>query len=121
MLEFLQKYGSKLAQEGHFAEAARYFREALEINPDWTDLRRDLALIYANAEDWDAAEESLTVYLDRRPGDIAAWLLYGDLCWSGENHLRARRYWRKAQSMARRARRADLLSGLEARLNRPIP
>ena len=121
MLEFLQKYGSKLAQEGRFVEAAGYFREALQINPDWTDLRRDLALIYANAEDWEAAEENLTIYLDRRPGDIATWLLYGDFCWSGENHLRARRYWRKAQSMARRARRADLLSALEDRLNRPIP
>ena len=122
MLGFLKEYGNQMAQKEQFAEAAGYYQEALDINPDWVDLHRDLALVYASMENWNAAAENLAIYLNKRPGDIGSWLLLGDVLWSAGEFSKARRHWRKAKSLARYASNADgLMGAIEERLQQPVP
>ena len=122
MLGFLRERGNQMAQKEQYAEAADYYQEALDINPDWVDLHRDLALVYASMENWNAAAGNLSTYLDKRPGDIGSWLLLGDVLWSAGEFSKARRHWRKAKSLARYAGNADsLIAAIEERLKQAEP
>ena len=122
MLDFLKTYGDQLAQQEEFSDAIQYCREALALNPDWAELYHNLALVYANMENWKEAQGVLNTHLARRPQDAESRLVLGDIFWAAGDFSEARVHWRKARKLARNMRYpAGLVDALEARLQQPEP
>lgn len=121
-LQFLHAYGDQLMENGRHADAIRYYREGIERNPNLLVLYRNMALAFANIENWDAAIENMTQYIEERPEDLGSWVALGDMHWSAGNFEYARKRWRTAKMLARgTGNPPDLLKELNERLGRAIP
>ena len=122
MLDFLKTYGDQLAQKGKFTDAIQYYREALALNPDWVELYHNLALVYANMENWKEAQVVLNTHLARRSQDAETRRVLGDIFWAAGDFSEARVHWRKARKVARNMRYpTGLVDALDARLQQPEP
>ena len=118
----LLESGNRKAEEGDYAGAVAYYKEALAGNPGAVELYRNLGVAYAEMEDYESAAESLKSYTEERPEDVNAWLMLGDIAWEEGEHARARDYWRKVIIVARRLNNSDrIIEAAEGRLRRMEP
>jgi tetratricopeptide (TPR) repeat protein len=96
----LQNFGNRLAETGSHTEAVAAYKEALNLDPEVVELYGYIALVYSRMNNWSAASENYTQYLEHRPGDLAARLNYGDSLWQNDDFSDARNQWKLAQQFA---------------------
>jgi tetratricopeptide (TPR) repeat protein len=62
---------------GHYAEAARCYREAMAVEPDWLVHAPDIQAIYGEPADFARHVTRLETHLHAEPGDRDAWFVLG--------------------------------------------
>jgi Flp pilus assembly protein TadD len=74
---YLGELGVALGGEGKLAESDRYFQEALRIDPDDANLRRNLAKNQWRLREFEGAAENLRKVLKAQPSDGESALILG--------------------------------------------
>jgi tetratricopeptide (TPR) repeat protein len=103
--------GRKAAVEGKHHDAVRWFRAAVRLVPDDPSLRVALCEELIAAGDLDAAEQEITVLLERWPGDPDAWLVRGRLRSRRGDTAGAALAYEQAMALEPDGERAYLLAG----------
>jgi Flp pilus assembly protein TadD len=95
------KGGLILAGEGRDAEAARSFRQALSIKPDWAEARSLLGSALAEAGNYAEAEAELRKAVALKPDYAEGWNFLGEFLKKHGKQAEAQEAFRKAQQYAR--------------------
>ncbi|MCL4501519.1 MAG: tetratricopeptide repeat protein [Deltaproteobacteria bacterium] len=72
------KYGLIQAEEGRNAEAAKAFRQALAIKPDWAEAHSLLGSTLAQSGDLNEAEKELRKAVQLKPDYAEGWNYLGE-------------------------------------------
>ena len=93
----LYERGVKHAQRGDYKQAISLFKQALEIVPNHTDARRNLAMAYLESGNQEKAKDYLTEVLALDPKDAWAFVLLGNIYFKEEKKLDlAEKFYRRA-------------------------
>jgi Flp pilus assembly protein TadD len=95
------KSGLVLAEEGRDAEAARAFRQALGIRPDWAEARSLLGSILFKAGNYAEAEVELRKAVALKPDYAEGWNFLGEFLKARGKDKEAQEAFKKAQQFAR--------------------
>jgi len=76
--------GEVCRQQGAWDEAAKAFRRALELNPEWTMVARDLVAVLGEAGRFDEAEVTLADALQRQPNEASNHGYHAQFLWQRE-------------------------------------
>ncbi len=95
------KAGYILAGEGRDAEAAKYFRAAVGLRPDWAEAHSLLGSALARAGKNAEAEAELRKAVALKPDYAEGWNFLGEFLKSQGKDQEAREAFRKAQQYAR--------------------
>ncbi len=99
--------GMKQAGAGRYNKAVNLFTRVLDIVPEQTEARRNLAMALVNAGRMSEAKDQLIDVLRLSPEDIWAYVLLGNIYAKHENNLEAgERFYRKALELDPREARA---------------
>jgi Tfp pilus assembly protein PilF len=75
---------------GHYAEAARHYREAMVVEPGWLIHAPDVQAIYSEPGDFTRQIARLETHLQADPHDRDAWFVLGAQCYlSGQTRKAA--------------------------------
>lgn len=66
----LVQQGNQLMDSKKYQEAIKFYRQALEKNPDANDVRTDLAASYHSLKQYDIAEKELGIVLQKDPNHV---------------------------------------------------
>ena len=92
---------SKQARQGHYNRAIPMFQEVLNVLPDHTDARRELAMALMETGSTAAAKKQLIRVMQLNPDDAWAYLIMGNLYAQAEKDLgSAARYYESALDLA---------------------
>ena len=95
------KAGFLLAGEGRDAEAAKYFRAAVGLRPDWAEAHSLLGSALARAGDYKEAEAELRKAVTLKPDYAEGWNFLGEFLKARGKDQEAQEAFRKAQQYAR--------------------
>ena len=95
------KSGLLLAQEGREAEAAKAFRQALGIRPDWAEVHSLLGSTLARAGNFSEAEAELRKAVTLKPDYAEGWNFLGEFLKARGKDQEAQECFKKAQQYAR--------------------
>jgi Flp pilus assembly protein TadD len=95
------KSGLVLAGEGRDAEAAKAFRQALGIRPDWPEAHSLLGSSLLRAGNYAEAEAELRKAVALKPDYAEGWNFLGDFLQQRGKTQEAQEAFRKAQQYAR--------------------
>jgi Tfp pilus assembly protein PilF len=95
------KGGLILAGEGRDAEAARSFRQALSIKPDWAEAHSLLGSTLAETGNYKEAEAELRKAVTLKPDYAEGWNFLGQFLKKQGKKAEAQEAFRKAQQYAR--------------------
>jgi len=95
------KGGLILAGEGRDAEAARSFRQALSIKPDWAEAHSLLGSTLAETGNYKEAEAELRKAVALKPNYAEGWNFLGQFLKKQGKVQEAQEAFRKAQQYAR--------------------
>jgi Flp pilus assembly protein TadD len=95
------KEGLLQAGEGRDAEAARAFRQALSIKPDWAEAHSLLGSALARAGNYHEAEEHLRKAVQLKPDYAEGWYYLGQFYQDRGREKQAAEAFRKAKQYAR--------------------
>jgi len=95
------KSGLILAGEGRDAEAAKSFRAALGIRPDWAEAHSLLGSSLARAGNYTEAEAELRKAVTLKPDYAEGWNFLGEFLKERGKEKEAQEAFRKAQQFAR--------------------
>ena len=93
----LYERGVKYAQRGDYKQAISLFKQTLEIVPNHTDARRNLAMAYLESGNQEKAKDHLTEVLALDPKNAWAFVLLGNIYFKEEKKLDlAEKFYRRA-------------------------
>jgi Flp pilus assembly protein TadD len=95
------KSGLLLAGEGREAEAAKAFRQALGIRPDWAEVHSLLGSTLARAGNFVEAEAELRKAVTLKPDYAEGWNFLGEFLKDRGKAQEAQEAFKKAQQYAR--------------------
>jgi Flp pilus assembly protein TadD len=95
------KSGLLLAGEGRNAEAAKAFRQALGIRPDWAEVHSLLGSALAQAGNFAEAEAELRKAITVKPDYAEGWNFLGEFLKERGKAQEAQEAFKKAQQYAR--------------------
>lgn len=95
------KSGLILAGEGREAEAAKAFRQALGIRPDWAEVHSLLGSTLARAGNFAEAEAELRKAITLKPDYAEGWNFLGEFLKERGKEQEAQEAFKKAQQYAR--------------------
>jgi len=95
------KSGLILANEGREAEAAKAFRQALGIRPDWAEVHSLLGSTLARAGNFVEAEASLRKAVSLKPDYAEGWNFLGEFLKDRGKTQEAEECFKKASQYAR--------------------
>jgi Tfp pilus assembly protein PilF len=95
------KLGLIQAGEGRDAEAAKAFRQALSIKPDWPEAHSLLGSALAQAGDYREAEAELRKAVALKPDYAEGWNFLGEFLMKRGKEAEAQAAFKKAQQYAR--------------------
>ena len=95
------KSGLLLAEEGREAEAAKAFRQALGIRPDWAEVHSLLGSTLARAGNFAEAEAELRKAVALKPDYAEGWNFLGEFLKDRGKTQEAEECFKKAQQYAR--------------------
>ena len=95
------KAGYLLAGEGRDAEAAKYFRAAVGLRPDWAEAHSLLGSALARAGNFAEAEAELRKAVALKPDYAEGWNFLGEFLKDRGKDQEAQDAFRKAQQFAR--------------------
>ncbi|MBV8709266.1 MAG: tetratricopeptide repeat protein, partial [Acidobacteriaceae bacterium] len=95
--------GVALASASRLSDAIEKFRQALQLNPKFTDARFDLASVEAESSQWEAAARDFKRVITERPDDEKAsqhlgevLFMWGDQLEQANDHAQAARRYQEA-------------------------
>ena len=95
------KSGLMLAGEGREAEAAKAFRQALGIRPDWAEVHSLLGSTLARAGNFAEAEAELRKAVTLKPDYAEGWNFLGEFLKDRGKEQEAQEAFKKAKQFAR--------------------
>ena len=95
------KSGLLLAGEGREAEAAKAFRQALGIRPDWAEVHSLLGSTLARAGNFSEAEAELRKAVTLKPDYAEGWNFLGEFLKDRGKEQESQEAFRKAKQFAR--------------------
>jgi tetratricopeptide (TPR) repeat protein len=95
------KSGLLLAGEGREAEAAKAFRQALGIRPDWAEVHSLLGSTLARAGNFAEAEAELRKAVALKPDYAEGWNFLGEFLKDRGKEQESQEAFRKAKQFAR--------------------
>jgi len=95
------KSGLLLAEEGREAEAAKAFRQALGIRPDWAEVHSLLGSTLARAGNFAEAEAELRKAVALKPDYAEGWNFLGEFLKDRGKEQESQEAFRKAKQFAR--------------------
>jgi Flp pilus assembly protein TadD len=95
------KSGLLLAGEGREAEAAKAFRQAIGIRPDWAEAHSLLGSTLARAGNYAEAEAELRKAVSLKPDYAEGWNFLGEFLKDRGKTQEAEEAFRKAKQFAR--------------------
>ena len=95
------KSGLMLAEEGREAEAAKAFRQALGIRPDWAEAHSLLGSILSRAGNFAEAEAELRKAVTLKPDYAEGWNFLGEFLKGRGKEQEAQEAFKKAQQFSR--------------------
>jgi Flp pilus assembly protein TadD len=95
------KSGLLLAGEGREAEAAKAFRQAIGIRPDWAEAHSLLGSVLARAGNFAEAEAELRKAVSLKPDYAEGWNFLGEFLKDRGKTQEAEEAFRKAKQFAR--------------------
>lgn len=95
------KYGLILAEEGRNADAAKAFRQAIGIKPDWAEAHSLLGSALAQAGDLNEAEKELRKAVQLKPDYAEGWNYLGEFLKDHGKQKEAEDAFAKAKQHAR--------------------
>jgi len=96
------KYGLILAEEGRHAEAAKAFRQALGIKPDWAEAHSLLGSALAETGELSEAEKELRQAVQLKPDYAEGWNFLGEFLKDHGKQKEAEEAFAKAKQFSRR-------------------
>jgi protein O-GlcNAc transferase len=93
--------GYLLAGNGQDAEAAKYFRAAVGLRPDWAEAHSLLGSALARAGNYKEAEAELRKAVQLKPDYAEGWNFLGDFLKARGKNQEAQEAFRKARQYAR--------------------
>jgi tetratricopeptide (TPR) repeat protein len=87
--QFLNLAGLAFTGKGEVEEANRYFKRALDFDPQFLPALKNLAINEFNSGNLGEADRHLSLVLDKSPGDPVANLFAGQLAYKESNFARA--------------------------------
>lgn len=88
--------GDKHYQAGEIEKAMAEYNEALELDPNDTNVRNSLGVCFADINDFAAAKESFTIVTQIDPSDPMAWFNMCQICLMENNTEDAKTFLEKA-------------------------
>ena len=95
------KYGLILAEEGRNADAAKAFRQAIGIKPDWAEAHSLLGSALGQAGDLNEAEKELRKAVQLKPDYAEGWNYLGEFLKEHGKQKEAEEAFAKAKQHAR--------------------
>jgi len=95
----LRELGRLYASINRYEEAKEHVKKALEIAPDYPDLKEELARILRDAEEFGEAKVCLLNLVEQNPTSVSALLNLGLVCYLEGNFEESRLYWEKAHAV----------------------
>lgn len=95
----LRELGKLYASINRYDEAKEHVKRALEIAPDYPDLKEELARILRDGEEFEEAKVCLMDLVEQNPTSVSALLNLGLICYLEGNIEESRLYWEKAHSL----------------------
>jgi cytochrome c-type biogenesis protein CcmH len=93
---------AQLFESSHqFEQAARYYRRLLTLHRGSREAWIGLARVYADLENWEAAEGAIASLLELAPGDPEAMYNLGAIHANRGDYSAARTWWRKVERQGR--------------------
>jgi Tfp pilus assembly protein PilF len=96
------KYGLILAEEGHHAQAAKAFRDAIGIKPNWAEAHSLLGSALAKSGDLSEAEKELRLAVKLKPDYAEGWNYLGEFLKEHGKQQEAEEAFAKAKQFSRR-------------------
>jgi len=96
----LDALGTASAVSGRFDDSIRYWKQAIEIEPQRDQTIRTTAILLQNSNEPEEARRYLKMYLELQPSDAAMWGRYSHLLGQSEK-------WEEAIEAAQKSRSLD--------------
>jgi hypothetical protein len=88
--------GIVLYEQGRGAEAAKYYRKAIQLKPDWPDSYLNLGIIYMDQQKYDEATKCMLEYIKLKPNSAKACYSLGVALTKQEKYNDALVYYARA-------------------------
>ena len=95
------KYGLILSEEGRYEDAAKAFRQALGIKPDWAEAHSLLGSVLTQTGDLHGAEQELRKAVQVKPDYAEGWNYLGEFLKAHGKEKEAQEAFTKAKQFAR--------------------
>ena len=95
------KYGLILAEEDRYADAAKAFRQALGIKPDWAEAHSLLGSVLTQTGDLHGAEQELRKAVQVKPDYAEGWNYLGEFLKAHGKEKEAQEAFDKAKQFSR--------------------
>ncbi len=95
------KYGLILSEEGRYEDAAKAFRNALGIKPDWAEAHSLLGSVLTQTGDFRGAEQELRKAVQVKPDYAEGWNYLGEFLKSRGKEAEAQEAFAKAKQYSR--------------------
>jgi len=96
------KYGLILAEEGRYPEAAKAFRDAIGIKPNWPEAHSLLGSALAQSGNLSEAEKELRQAVQLKPDFAEGWNFLGEFLKDHGKQKEAEEAFAKAKQFSRR-------------------
>ncbi len=96
------KYGLILAEENRYADAAKAFRSALGIKPDWAEAHSLLGSVLTQIGNFPEAEQELRKAVQLKPDYAEGWNYLGEFLKARGKNKEAEEAFAKAKQFSRR-------------------